>query len=140
MQFFYKNDKVICGKNTKTVRNGDIGIVTDASQSQLKCVFDTGEEIFTPDDAIELNITLAYCITVHKAQGSEFKTVIMPIAEENQNMLRRNLFYTAVTRAKNKMILVGNKQSTSRAIYNNKVFKRQGLLLQRIQQRFQIQN
>lgn len=64
----------------------------------------------------------------------------MPIAEENQNMLRRNLFYTAVTRAKNKMILVGDKQSTSRAIYNNKVFKRQGLLLQRIQQRFQIQN
>lgn len=137
---FYKNDKVICGKNTKTVRNGDIGIVTNASQNQLKCVFDTGEEVFTPDDAIELNITLAYCITVHKAQGSEFKTVIMPIAEENQNMLRRNLFYTAVTRAKNKMILVGDKQSTSRAIYNNKVFKRQGLLLQRIQQRFQIQN
>ena len=67
---FYKNDKVICGKNTKTVRNGDIGIVTNASQNQLKCVFDTGEEVFTPDDAIELNITLAYCITVHKAQGS----------------------------------------------------------------------
>lgn len=133
---FYLNDKVICSKNTKTVRNGDIGIVTGVTPSTLQCYFDTGEEVFNVEDATELGISLAYCITVHKSQGDEFAVTIMPITEENQNMLKRNLFYTAVTRAKNKMILVGDVTQISKAIYNNKAIVRNGRLLQRIKKKF----
>lgn len=133
---FFVNDKVICSKNTKTVRNGDIGVVTGVTPTQLKCLFDTGEEIFTVDEAIDLGFALAYCISVHKSQGSEFLTTIMPISEENSNMLKRNLFYTAVTRARTKMILVGDKEQISKAIFNNKTVTRNGLLKQRIQKEF----
>lgn len=134
----YQNDKVICGKNTETVRNGDIGIVTNATPSQLVAVFDTGEEVFNIEEAIELKIALAYCITVHKSQGSEFKSVILPIADENKTMLKRNLFYTAVTRARNKMIIVGEQRHIHNAICNNRVAKRNGMLTPRIKKQFKL--
>jgi len=133
---FYTGDKIICGKNTKTIRNGDIGIVLSSTPSLLKCDFEGTEEAFSVEDAINLGISLAYCITVHKAQGSEFVTTIMPVAEENESMLKRNLFYTAVTRAKKKMILVGDKTEISKAIFNNKTMKRNGMLKYRIQKEF----
>lgn len=131
-----RGDKVICSKNTKTVRNGDIGIVTESRNNTLVCDFETGEEHFTVDDAIDLGIGLAYCITVHKSQGSEFQTVIMPVSQENQSMLRRNLFYTAVTRARKKMYLVGDPEQISKTIANNRTSKRNGLLMQRIRKEF----
>lgn len=65
---------------------------------------------FTREELSDMNVTLGYAITVHKAQGSEFKSVLMPIAEENKTMLRRNLFYTSVTRAKEKFTLVGDEK------------------------------
>lgn len=132
----YQDDKIICGKNTETVRNGDIGIVTKAANQSLTAVFDTGEETFSIDEAQDLKIALAYCITVHKSQGSEFKTVLLPIAEENKSMLKRNLFYTAVTRAREKMIIVGENKYINQAIINNENKKRKGLLTARIKKAF----
>ena len=113
---FYIGDKIICNKNTETVRNGDIGVVTNVTKNEIQAIFDTGEEIFDAEQAEELNISLAYCITVHKSQGSEFKTVFIPVSEENKAMLKRNLFYTAVTRAKEKMIIVGENKYIKSAI------------------------
>ena len=67
---FYINDKIICSKNTPTVKNGDMGIITNISPNSITAMFDTGEESFDSDKAVELGISLAYCISVHKAQGS----------------------------------------------------------------------
>lgn len=129
---FFVGDKIICCKNTSTVKNGDIGVVINVTPNVLTAVFDTGEETFSTDEATDLGISLAYCISVHKSQGSEFDTVIMPVSQENKNMLKRNLFYTAVTRAKRKMILVGESDQIKSAIYNNKITKRNGNLEKRI--------
>lgn len=129
---FYINDKIICSKNTPTIKNGDMGIITNIASNLITAMFDTGEESFDSDRAVELGISLAYCISVHKAQGSEFETVIMPVSEENKNMLKRNLFYTAVTRAKKKMILVGQTNQIKTAVYNNKVVRRNGNLEKRL--------
>lgn len=133
---FFVNDKIICSKNTDTIKNGDMGIVTAVTSVTMTAMFDTGEEVFNYDRATELGIILAYCISVHKAQGSEFDTTIMPIVEENKSMLKKNLFYTAVTRAKKKMILVGQPEQISSAIRNNKVSQRNGNLKNRIKRKF----
>lgn len=134
---FYIGDKIICNKNTETVRNGDIGVVTNVTKNEIQAIFDTGEEIFDAEQAEELNISLAYCITVHKSQGSEFKTVFIPVSEENKAMLKRNLFYTAVTRAKEKMIIVGENKYIKSAIEDNRIYQRKTSLKSRITSKYQ---
>lgn len=134
---FYIGDKIICNKNTETVRNGDIGVVTNVTKNEIQAIFDTGEEIFDDEQAEELNISLAYCITVHKSQGSEFKTVFIPVSEENKAMLKRNLFYTAVTRAKEKMIIVGENKYIKSAIEDNRIYQRKTSLKSRITSKYQ---
>lgn len=69
-------------------------------------------------------LRLAYAITVHKSQGSEFDTVILPIVRTQGRMLQRNLFYTAVTRAKRKVWLLGDTVAVQKAIANDKVVQR----------------
>ena len=100
----------------------------------ITAMFDTGEESFDSDKAVELGISLAYCISVHKAQGSEFETVIMPVAEENKNMLKRNLFYTAVTRARKCVTVVGSEETFREMINNEKQQRRYSSLDRRIQE------
>ncbi|WP_279327853.1 ATP-binding domain-containing protein [Desulfallas sp. Bu1-1] len=65
------------------------------------------------------NLELAYCITIHKSQGSEFKAVIIPLTSSHYIMLARNLLYTAITRAREKVILVGTRKALAMAIRNN---------------------
>lgn len=77
-------------------------------------------------DAIDM-LKLAYCITVHKSQGSEFDTIIMPITRSQGRMLQRNLFYTAVTRARKKVWLLGDPSAVHKAIANDKVIQRNTL-------------
>ena len=77
---------------------------------------------YTDDDIWPLN--LAYCITVHKAQGDEYQVVILPMLTSFYRMLRKNLFYTAVTRAKRKVIIVGSKKAMAIAIKNDTLSKR----------------
>ena len=70
------------------------------------------------------HVTLAYCTTVHKAQGAEYDTVIQVVSQEHRAMLKRNLIYTGVTRAKQRVILIGQHQALSAAIRNNSQEKR----------------
>jgi len=69
-------------------------------------------------------LKLAYCVTVHKSQGNEFDTVIMPIVKSHGRMLQRNLFYTAITRARSKVWLIGDPQAVQSAVENDRVLQR----------------
>jgi exodeoxyribonuclease V alpha subunit len=77
-------------------------------------------------------IVLAYAITVHKSQGSEFPCVIIPLHTTHYPLLQRNLIYTAITRGKNLVILVGSKKAINIAIRNNRVVNRYTMLRERL--------
>ena len=81
---------------------------------------------------IQYPMRLAWAITVHKSQGGEFSTVIIPLLKEHYVMLRRNLLYTAISRAKKKVILIGQRQAVYMAIHKNDVDKRNTVLADRI--------
>ena len=78
------------------------------------------------------NVDWSYCITIHKSQGAEFPTVIIPLLKEHYVMLRRNLLYTAISRAKSKVILIGHRQAVYAAIHRSDVDKRNTVLADRI--------
>jgi exodeoxyribonuclease V alpha subunit len=119
-------DKVMQLRNNydKDVYNGDIGLIQSIDMDNQKLEINFNDKIVSYE-FIELDdITLAYAITVHKSQGSEYPCVIMPITTAHYIMLQRNLLYTAVTRASKLMILVGSKQALTMAIGNKKAKKR----------------
>ena len=76
---------------------------------------------------------MAYAVTVHKSQGSEFPVVVLPVLTQHYLMLQRNLLYTAITRAKELCVLVGNKRAIGIAVSNNKVARRYSGLELRLQ-------
>ena len=78
------------------------------------------------------NVDWSYCISIHKSQGSEFPTIIVPLLKEHYVMLRRNLLYTAISRAKSKVILIGQRQAVYTAIHRTDVDKRNTVLADRI--------
>lgn len=131
---FRVNDKVMQIRNNydKDVYNGDIGRVVDIDfeEQELKVLYDTGMVSY---DFSELDeIYLSYAISVHKSQGSEYKAVIIPLLPQHYFLLQRNLLYTAVTRGKRLVILVGTKKAIGMALSNNKVQERYTLLRQRL--------
>ena len=77
-----------------------------------------------------IHITLAYCVSVHKAQGSEYPIVILPVVPEHRFMLQKRLLYTAVTRASKSLILIGSKQLFSQGISVNEDIPRKTCLLE----------
>ena len=79
-----------------------------------------------------VNLDLAYATTIHKAMGSEYETVIMPLLKAHTVMLYRNLLYTGITRAKKRVVLIGQKQVLFMAIHRNEIVKRNTLLGKRI--------
>lgn len=92
----------------KNVFNGDIGFIQDVNNEKL--TVDYFDHIVTYEKN-ELNeLTLAYASSVHKSQGSEYKVVIIPLSTSHYIMLQRNLLYTAITRAKQKVIIIGSKK------------------------------
>ena len=125
---FRIGDKVMQTKNSANICNGDIGFVKSIYEDEeneliLEVEFSGSRiEKYSSDDLDKLE--LAYAITIHKSQGSEFNTVIIPILKEQFIMLRRNLIYTAVTRAKKKLILVGERRALFMAIGKNDIGKR----------------
>ena len=119
-------DKVMQLRNNydKDIFNGDIGIIDtiDTEDQKLEIIFN-GKIV--PYDFLDLDdITLAYAITVHKSQGSEYPCVILPLTTAHYIMLQRNLLYTAVTRASRMMIITGSKQALQIAVANKKSRKR----------------
>ncbi len=113
------------GKETLAgVYNGDIGKIISVNHNGgfMKILFDTRTAIYPFDSVNELE--LAYAITVHKSQGSEFESVVMPICFVPSQLSYRNLLYTAVTRAKNRLILLGNQNEIFKMVDNDKKTRR----------------
>ncbi len=112
------------GESGQGVFNGDIGILVaiDRANNMLKVRFDDKEAMYSGESARELE--LAYAMTVHKSQGSEFTAVVMPVLATPQKLAYRNLFYTALTRAKSLLVLVGNEQSVQQMVDNDKKSRR----------------
>lgn len=105
---FRVGDRVINTKNAEGVVNGDIGTVVGIEEGTLRVEMDFGAVIEYESKKANEMLDFAYAVTVHKAQGSEFKVVLMPFAEGQEFMLTRKLVYTAVTRAQNEFIAIGN--------------------------------
>jgi exodeoxyribonuclease V alpha subunit len=127
---FKARDKVMQLRNDydKDVFNGDIGSVLHADRAKYRLYVDfDGRTVCYEKD--ELNdVTLAYAVSVHKAQGSEYQAVVMPLLTQHFIMLQRNLFYTALTRAKRLSVIVGSYKALWIAIKNDKPVKRNSLL------------
>lgn len=129
---FREGDRLMVIKNDYKlgVYNGDMGkLITIRSDCLRVRIHGIGEEgldvqVEIPRNEVFNKLRLAYAITVHKSQGSEFDTVILPMVREHGRMLQRNLFYTAVTRAKKKVWLLGDRGAIQRAIDNDKVVAR----------------
>lgn len=130
---FRVGDKVMQKHNDyeKGVFNGDIGEIF-ATQKDMVYVRYPEQDVKYEGQEVD-EITLAYAITVHKSQGSEYHTVIMVLVNSHAIMLQRNLFYTAVTRAKRKVILVGSKRAVQTAVQNQRTSRRFTLLIPRLQ-------
>ena len=123
---YRQGDKVIHLVNDaeSNVFNGDLGYITDllpakytdSKQDELTINFDSNEVIYPRSEWYK--IRLAYAMSIHKSQGSEFPVVILPITSSSHRMLQRNLIYTAITRAKSKLILLGEKSAFDFAVKN----------------------
>ncbi len=123
---YRQGDKVIHLVNDaeSNVFNGDLGYITDllpgkytdSKQDELTINFDGNEIIYPRSEWYK--IRLAYAMSIHKSQGSEFPVVILPITRSSHRMLQRNLVYTAITRAKSKLILLGEKAAFDYAAKN----------------------
>lgn len=127
-------DRIMQNKNTPNVSNGDLGFIRSVSTSDPVCAeVDFGDGRKFKYNAEELSkLELAYATTIHKAMGSEYDVVIIPVLKAQSIMLSRNLLYTAITRAKKRVILVGQKAALFMAIHCNDVTKRNTLLAERI--------
>ena len=128
-------DKVMQIRNDydKEVFNGDIGTITkvDVEERELTVLFDEREVVY---DVTELDeLALAYAVTIHKSQGSEYPIVVMPFTMSHFVMLQRNLLYTGVTRAKKILVLVGEKKAVYYAIKNETTTGRNTCLARRLQ-------
>ena len=123
---FRLGDKVMQTQNNydKDVYNGDIGFISsmDVIEQNLTVDFYGRAVTYDWNDADEL--TLAYVVSVHKAQGSEFPVMVMPIVTQHYIMLQRNLLYTAITRASKLCVLAGSRRAIGMAVWNNKVAHR----------------
>jgi exodeoxyribonuclease V alpha subunit len=133
-QGFCINDKVMQIKNNydREVFNGDIGKITgiDPENHELTVSFDNRYVRYDYTDLDE--IILAYAVSVHKSQGSEFPAVVIPVLTQHYIMLQRNLIYTGVTRGKKLVVMVGTKKALSIGIKNDKPRKRYTCLMYRL--------
>ncbi|MFB3904354.1 MAG: ATP-dependent RecD-like DNA helicase [Acidobacteriota bacterium] len=131
---FGKRDKVIQLENNydKDVFNGDIGFVEriDPVQHELTINFEGRPVTYDFDEVDQL--ALAYAITIHKSQGSEFPAVVIPMAMEQYILLQRNLIYTGITRGRRLVVVVGQKKALGLAVRNSRVTRRYSGLLQRL--------
>ena len=132
------DDRVMVVKNNYRlgVYNGDVGKVTridlKAKEIEIKVHGDPVVLVRVPLREASTTIRLAYACTVHKAQGLEYDVIVMPLLESFRHQLQRNLLYTAVTRARHKVILVGTQRALARAVINDKEERRNTLFHERL--------
>lgn len=129
---FKKNDKIIMTQNNYKANyyNGDIGIIKDIDDKGMLLDIN-GEEIELERKNFE-DISLAYAITIHKSQGSEFPVVVIVLPKHPTNMLQRNLIFTAVTRAKEKVIIIAEDDALATAILKTNITQRNTGLLSKL--------
>ncbi len=129
-------DKVMQIRNNydKEVFNGDIGRIIKIDREEQEVLVDYEARPIAYEYSELDEIVMAYAISVHKSQGSEYPVVVMPILTQHYMLLQRNLLYTGVTRGKKLVILVGTKKAVAIAIKNNKPQKRFTLLKERLSQ------
>jgi exodeoxyribonuclease V alpha subunit len=141
-QEFRVRDRVIQMKNTEFASNGDIGIIksisfekndSDDGELIVRIAFEGGNQCeYNVEDMA--NVNLAYALTIHKSQGSEYKSVIMPfLSSQKCPLFQRNLIYTGTTRCKEKLTIVGDINAINTCIKSNEGTKRNTLLKTRIQ-------
>ena len=129
---FILGDRVIQTRNNydSGVFNGDIGIITAVGKDTVAVTFDKSPVYYEQKDFDQ--IIPAYCISIHKSQGSEFKAVIIPVSTQHYIMLQRNLIYTALTRARDLCILIGSRSALSIAVRNDKALTRNSRLKEKM--------
>lgn len=129
---FRVGDRVMQVQNNydKDVFNGDVGRLVEINDDELVVSFDRREVSYQRDEADELN--LAYAVTVHKSQGSEYPAVIILLHNEHYLLLQRNLVYTALTRARKVAVVLGSRRAMSLAVRNDKVRRRNTLFARRL--------
>ncbi|KAF1682988.1 ATP-dependent RecD-like DNA helicase [Veillonella sp. R32] len=132
-QIYRVGDKVIQVLNNYELEvfNGEIGVIFAISKTDVSIRF-LDKEVKVPMEDM-VSFMLAYAITVHKSQGSEYSTVIIPFIPTYHQMLQRNLLYTAVTRARNKVIVIGTKGAIQRAVGTQSGLTRYSLFKERLQ-------
>jgi len=129
-------DKVMQLRNNyeKEVFNGDLGFVTGIDPDELILTVDFDERPIRYESAEVNELQLAYAVTVHKSQGSEFPCVILPVHTAHYAMLQRNLLYTGITRGRKLVIVIGSRKAISIAIANNHLQKRNSGLQERLRE------
>ena len=141
---FREGDKILQLENMpdENIYNGDIGIIkyikNSSKKNELYIDFDGNLVKFTPKDFNK--IKHGYIISIHKSQGSEFDMVIMTMSFDYKRMLYKKLIYTGVTRAKRKLILIGQPDAFAYSVHNNNVYERKSKLLEKIMYRFKKNN
>ena len=131
-RIFRVGDKVMQTRNDydKGVFNGDIGLVADMDDEMVLIRYPDGD---VPYDRSEMDaLTPAYAMSVHKSQGSEYPIVILTLVSGHYIMLQRNLLYTAITRARRRVILVGSSAALGTAVGNDRTRRRHSLLAERL--------
>ena len=132
---FRVGDRIMQTANRNGVSNGDVGLITGMVKVDDEVFVDIrlldGRELRYSKDMME-DVEFSYCLTIHKSQGQEYPVTIVPLLKEHYIMLRRNLLYTAVTRAKAKVILIGQRQAVYIAIHKCDVGQRNTVLADRI--------
>ena len=135
---FRLGDKVMQIRNNyqKEVYNGDIGRITHINRDDGEMIVlfpDVGGARDVVYDQAELDeLVLSYAVSVHKSQGSEYPVVVLPVVTQHYILLQRNLLYTAITRAKELVVLIGTKKALAIAVRNNKVEERYTRLAARL--------
>jgi len=125
---YRENDKILQLENRPddNVFNGDIGIISSIDKGEINVNYDGNVVKYEPKDFN--SIKHGYAISIHKSQGSEFNTVIVPIVKDYKFMLYRKLIYTAITRAKSKLYLIGEVEAFGYAIKNERAYERKTFL------------
>ena len=133
---YRENDKVLQLINMPDERifNGDIGTIVSIDKKEILIDFDSNIVRFTPSNYS--NFKLGYAISIHKSQGSEFDTVILPVTNAYGKMLYKKLYYTAITRAKRKLVIIGDVNALKFASNNNLSDIRKTTIKERINNMF----